>query len=111
LTPDFWHYHQSGLYLPPTCLPLQNSRLRQQRWLLSALCSLCTGNRSLIKRWVDERVSVITTTDIIQAMHEGVIRDMEQQRIKRERQLDFEMQRQLEEEYRKVQHVSDGRNS
>jgi protein PET117 len=44
-------------------------------------------------------------------MHEGVIRDMEQQRIKRERQLDFEMQRQLEEEYRKVQHVSDGRNS
>ena len=39
-------------------------------------------------------------------MHQGVIRDMEQQRIKRERQLDFEMQRQLEEEYRKVQNVS-----
>jgi protein PET117 len=33
---------------------------------------------------------------------------MEQQRIKRERQLDFEMQRALEEEYRKLQHVSDG---
>jgi protein PET117 len=44
-------------------------------------------------------------------MHEGVIRDMEQQRIKRERALDFEMQRRLEEEYRKVQTVSDGRNS
>lgn len=42
-------------------------------------------------------------------MHQGVIRDMEQQRLKRERQLDFEMQRQLEEEYRKVQNVSDGR--
>ena len=42
-----------------------------------------------------------------QAMHQGVIRDMEQQRIKRERQVDFEMQRQLEEEYRKVQTVSD----
>ena len=42
-------------------------------------------------------------------MHQGVIRDMEQQRIKRERLLDFEMQRQLEEEYRKVQNVSDGR--
>ncbi|KAJ8602598.1 hypothetical protein MRB53_042397 [Persea americana] len=43
-------------------------------------------------------------------MHQGVIRDVEQQRIKRERQLDFEMQRQLEEEYRKVQRVSgDGR--
>lgn len=42
-------------------------------------------------------------------MHQGVIRDMEQQRLKRERQVDFEMQRQLEEEYRKVQNVSDGR--
>ena len=42
-----------------------------------------------------------------QTMHQGVIRDMEQQRIKRERQVDFEMQRQLEEEYRKVQTVSD----
>jgi len=41
------------------------------------------------------------------AMHQGVIRDMEQQRIKRERQVDFEMQRQLEEEYRKIQTVSD----
>lgn len=41
-------------------------------------------------------------------MHQGVIRDMEQQKIKRERQADFEMQRQLEEEYRKVQNVSDG---
>lgn len=43
-------------------------------------------------------------------MHVGVIRDMEQQRLKseqqRERQLDFEMQRRLEEEYRKVQSVS-----
>ncbi|TKA76503.1 hypothetical protein B0A55_02889 [Friedmanniomyces simplex] len=43
------------------------------------------------------------------AMHQGVIRDMEQQRIKRERQADFEMQRVLEEEYRKVQSVSDGK--
>ena len=41
-------------------------------------------------------------------MHAGVIRDMEQQKIKRERQLDFEMQRQLEEEYRKVQNVTGG---
>ena len=38
-------------------------------------------------------------------MHEGVIRDMEQQRIKRERQLDFDMQRELEEEYKKGQSV------
>ncbi|USP79091.1 uncharacterized protein yc1106_06365 [Curvularia clavata] len=42
------------------------------------------------------------------AMHMGVVRDFEQQRIKRERQADFEMQRQLEQEYRKYQTVSDG---
>lgn len=41
-------------------------------------------------------------------MHAGVVRDMEQQRIKRERLADFEMQRALEQEYRKVQHVSNG---
>jgi protein PET117 len=40
-------------------------------------------------------------------MHQGVIRDMEQQRVKKERQIDFDMQRKLEEEYRKVQNVSD----
>ena len=40
-------------------------------------------------------------------MHAGVIRDMEQQRVKRERQADFEMQRQLEEEYKKTQSVHD----
>ncbi|KAH8599106.1 hypothetical protein B0O99DRAFT_504493 [Bisporella sp. PMI_857] len=39
------------------------------------------------------------------AMHAGVIRDMEQQRLKAERQADFEMQRRLEEEYRTVQRV------
>ncbi|PQE18282.1 cytochrome c oxidase assembly protein [Rutstroemia sp. NJR-2017a WRK4] len=42
------------------------------------------------------------------AMHAGVVRDMEQQRIKKERQLDFEMQKAMENEYRKVQNVSDG---
>lgn len=42
------------------------------------------------------------------AMHAGVIRDMEQQRLKKERQADFEMQRALEEEYKKVQAVHDG---
>lgn len=42
-----------------------------------------------------------------QAMHQGVIRDMELQRIKRERQLDFDMQRTLEEEYKREQTVRD----
>jgi protein PET117 len=42
-------------------------------------------------------------------MHEGVIRDMEQQKLRRERQLDFDMQKALEKEYRKEQEVQDGR--
>ncbi|KAK2756073.1 hypothetical protein FQN54_005480 [Arachnomyces sp. PD_36] len=42
------------------------------------------------------------------SMHAGVERDMERQRIKRERQADFERQRLLEAEYRKIQTVSDG---
>ncbi|MCJ1257131.1 hypothetical protein MMC24_004956 [Lignoscripta atroalba] len=42
------------------------------------------------------------------AMHAGVIRDIEQQRVKKERQADFEMQRALEQEYRRVQEVHDG---
>ncbi|KAI9835425.1 MAG: hypothetical protein M1819_002343 [Sarea resinae] len=45
------------------------------------------------------------------AMHAGVIRDMEQQRIKKERQADFDLQRALEQEYRKVQTVSDSGGS
>ncbi|GAB7354964.1 hypothetical protein MBLNU459_g5579t1 [Dothideomycetes sp. NU459] len=45
------------------------------------------------------------------AMHAGVIRDMEQQRIKKERQLDFDMQAALEAEYRKIQNVSDGKTA
>lgn len=40
-------------------------------------------------------------------MHQGVVRDMEQQRVKKERQLDFDMQRELEAEYRKGQTVKD----
>ncbi|OJD14444.1 hypothetical protein AJ78_05212 [Emergomyces pasteurianus Ep9510] len=44
------------------------------------------------------------------AMHAGVERDLENQRIKRERQADFEMQRALEAEYRKIQTVSDSGN-
>jgi protein PET117 len=43
-----------------------------------------------------------------QAMHQGVVRDVEQQRLKKERQLDFEMQKALEEEYKKIQSVHDG---
>jgi protein PET117 len=40
-------------------------------------------------------------------MHQGVVRDMEQQRIKKGRQLDFDLQRELEAEYKKVQTVRD----
>lgn len=40
-------------------------------------------------------------------MHQGVVRDMEQLRVKQERQLDFDMQRALEAEYKKEQSVHD----
>ena len=38
-------------------------------------------------------------------MHQGVLMDMERQRVKRERQADFDLQKQTEEEYRKIQNV------
>ncbi|KAI0470638.1 cytochrome c oxidase assembly protein [Xylariaceae sp. FL0804] len=41
-----------------------------------------------------------------QTMHQGVVRDLERQRIKKERQLDFDMQKALEEEYKQAQTVS-----
>ena len=44
-------------------------------------------------------------------MHKGVVRDMEQQRVKKERQAEFDVQRQLEEEYKQVQTVQDGKSS
>ncbi|KAJ5464558.1 uncharacterized protein N7458_000244 [Penicillium daleae] len=39
------------------------------------------------------------------AMHRGVERDMEKQRIRQERQAEFEMQKRLEQEYLKLQTV------
>lgn len=48
---------------------------------------------------------LLTTNYDAQAMHQGVVRDMEQQRVKRERQLDFDLQRQLEAEYKQEQSV------
>lgn len=38
-------------------------------------------------------------------MHQGVVHDLERQRIKRERQLDFDLQKQLEAEYKQEQTV------
>lgn len=48
------------------------------------------------------------TNPTTKAMHAGVLRDLEQQRIKKERQLDFDLQKAMETEYRKVQNVNDG---
>ena len=44
-------------------------------------------------------------------MHEGVLRDEERQRIKRERTIELQEQQRLQKEYEKVQPVSrrDGR--
>jgi protein PET117 len=39
-------------------------------------------------------------------MHEGVIRDAERQRIKKERVIELEEQQRLQKEYEKVQPVS-----
>lgn len=39
-------------------------------------------------------------------MHRGVERDMEKQRVRQERQAEFEMQKRLEEEYLKLQTVT-----
>lgn len=38
-------------------------------------------------------------------MHKGVERDMEKQRVRKERQADFEIQKRLEQEYLKLQTV------
>lgn len=38
-------------------------------------------------------------------MHKGVERDVEKQRVRRERQADFDMQKALEREYLKIQNV------
>ena len=46
-----------------------------------------------------------------QAMHAGVERDVEQQRVKKERVADFQQQREMEAQYRKIQNVSDGASS
>jgi protein PET117 len=39
-------------------------------------------------------------------MHEGVIRDAERQRVKKERVIELEEQQRLQKEYEKVQPVS-----
>lgn len=44
------------------------------------------------------------------AMHQGVIRDLEQQRLRKERQEEFDMQHALELEYKKLQPVNHGDN-
>lgn len=68
------------------------------------ICALGSNGRESGKFFV---LLLAFKIDAFQAMHAGVVRDMEQQRVKRERQADFEMQRKLEEEYKKVQTVHD----
>jgi protein PET117 len=48
---------------------------------------------------------VFTYAVLLQAMHKGVERDMEKQRVRLERQAEFEMQKALEQEYLKLQTV------
>lgn len=51
------------------------------------------------------RCFLLTSNYFIKVMHQGVVRDMERQRVKRERELDFDLQRQLEAEYKLEQNV------
>ena len=39
-------------------------------------------------------------------MHQGVVRDLAQQQVKQQRQMDFELQKVLEAEYKTEQRVS-----
>ncbi|KAL8685359.1 MAG: hypothetical protein Q9218_007810, partial [Villophora microphyllina] len=72
--------------------------------------SIVIARKSLSHKFQTPILSLYTgiSTQSFTGMHAGVIRDMEQQRVKKERQADFEMQKALEEEYKKVQTVHDG---
>lgn len=74
----------------------------------SRYCAIYTLRSNMGERCKPTSASICYhILNFLQTMHAGVVRDMERQRIKKERQLDFDMQRELEEEYRKVQNVSD----
>jgi protein PET117 len=80
--------------------------------LISATCiativSVHYGQKAEKAVWFRPETPGSTCTDGEQAMHAGVIRDMENQRLRKERQLDFEMQKALEKEYKKIQTVTD----
>lgn len=72
---------------------------------IGVVVSVHYGQRA--ERTVRDPKPILYTTYKLQAMHQGVIRDMEQQRLRQERQMDFEMQRALEQEYKRVQTVKD----
>ncbi|CAK40994.1 protein pet117, mitochondrial [Aspergillus awamori] len=66
--------------------------------LTLAATGLGTAGIIYFVHWAQEQEKI--------GMHKAVELDMEKQRIRRERQAEFEMQRALEEEYRKLQKVS-----
>lgn len=72
-------------------------RQREEKNVCSAL-AICSPSSAI-------SCSLLTNNYYTQVMHQGVVRDMERQRIKKERELDFDMQRQLEEEYKREQNV------
>jgi protein PET117 len=63
------------------------------------------NDRAVCTRTVFLYGDILTVYSVIQAMHRGVERDMEKQRIRQERQAEFEMQKRLEQEYLKLQTV------
>lgn len=87
---------------------------RASQITLATTCATAIGVVAFVHfaQQQDKAVSIVSRHNLwnltyVQAMHAGVIRDFEQQRIKRERQADFEMQKALQEEYLKYQTVHD----
>ncbi|KAF7594399.1 hypothetical protein BBP40_009380 [Aspergillus hancockii] len=70
--------------------------------LTLAATGLGTAGVIYFVHWAQEQEKAL----FMKSMHKGVERDIEKQRIRRERQAEFELQRRLEEEYRKLQTVS-----
>ncbi|KAF7552367.1 hypothetical protein G7046_g7429 [Stylonectria norvegica] len=96
--------HQSHTHLRFSNIFLRSPQLLQRHGAMSRASKLTLGATSLFA------VGTIVLVHFQQQaeknmMHQGVVRDMEQQRVKRERQLDFDMQKQLEAEFKLEQNV------
>jgi protein PET117 len=78
--------------------------------LLAVTMATCSTIYFVHKYQADEKaVSTVMAKLTFKTMHEGVLRDAERQRIKRERVMELEEQQRLQKEYERLQPV--GRKS